>query len=73
MKGFVRGLRVLVLGETWRLPAGVAAALLAAAALRLAAGPEGWFAKLGGWVLAGLLAGALAWALWGAVKPRRGA
>lgn len=71
MKAFLSGLRILVLGETWRLPLGVAVAVLVAGGLRLAAGPHGWFEDTGGWALAGLLVGALGWALWGTIKPRR--
>jgi hypothetical protein len=48
-------LRKLVLGETWTLPIGVAATLLAGLALD-AAGP-GWWHSAGGFVL---LAGAVA-------------
>jgi hypothetical protein len=56
----VRTLRKLVLGETWALPVGVAVALIVAGALRLVAGPHGWWEDAGGWVLLALLAGALA-------------
>jgi hypothetical protein len=56
----VRTLRKLVLGETWTLPVGIALAVGAAGALRLAAGEEGWFAHAGGWVLFGGLVLALA-------------
>jgi hypothetical protein len=59
----MRALRKLVLGETWALPAGVAVALLVAVAIRALAGPHGWWHSAGGWVLFGLLAGALALAL----------
>jgi len=64
---FLRTLRKLVLGETWRLPIGIAAALIVAAALRWAAGADGWWRDLGGLVLAGGLVAALAWT----VLPRR--
>ena len=63
----LRTVRKLVLGETWSLPAGIACAVLIAAALRLAAGPHGWWRPAGGFVLAVLLVGALA------VSLRRGA
>ena len=49
---FLRTLRKLLLGETWRLPLGIAAALLAALVLRAAAGADGWWQDLGGLVLA---------------------
>jgi len=48
---FLRALRKLVLGETWRLPAGIAVAVLLAVAARAAAGPDGWWHHLGGLVL----------------------
>lgn len=64
---FLRTLRKLVLGETWRLPAGIAVAVLVAVAVRAAAGPDGWWRDLGGVVLgAGLIA---AFAV--SVVPRR--
>jgi len=64
---FLRTLRKLVLGETWRLPAGIAVAVLIAVAVRAAAGSDGWWRDLGGVVLGvGLV---LAFA--GAVVPRR--
>jgi hypothetical protein len=44
-------LRKLILGETWTLPLGVAATLVAALALD-AAGP-GWWERAGGFVLLG--------------------
>jgi hypothetical protein len=44
-------LRKLVLGETWALPATVAVVLAAAAGLRLLAGPGGWWADAGGWLM----------------------
>ena len=55
----MRTLRKLVLGETWILPAGVACALLVAGAVRLLAGPEGWWRPAGGWLLFVLLAAVL--------------
>jgi hypothetical protein len=57
---FLRTLRKLVLGETWILPAGVAASVIAAAVAREVAGVDGWFADSGGWLLLGLLAVAFA-------------
>jgi hypothetical protein len=59
----VRTLRKLVLGETWTLPLGIAAAVGVAGALRLLAGPGGWWEDAGGWVLLALLVGAFAVAL----------
>lgn len=55
----LRSARRLVLGETWTLPAGIAAAVLGAALLRIAAGPGGWWRAAGGFVLAVLLVAAL--------------
>jgi hypothetical protein len=52
---FLRVLRKLVLGETWLLPAGVAMALVIAAAARGLAGSHGWWVSGGGWLLVGLL------------------
>jgi hypothetical protein len=65
---FVRTLRKLVLGETWRLPIGVALAVAVAGALRIAAGPGGWWRPAGGFVLGALLVVALAAAV---ASPRR--
>jgi hypothetical protein len=58
--GVLRSIRKLVLGETWILPGGIALAVGAAALLRVASGPGGWWESAGGFVLAGLLAVALA-------------
>ena len=63
MSAFLRALRKLVLGETWALPVGIAAAVAIAAVLRVAAGPHGWWHHAGGWVLFALLAVALAGSL----------
>jgi hypothetical protein len=52
----LRTLRKLVLGETWALPAGVVVAVGASAVAREVAGPDGWFAEAGGWLLLALLA-----------------
>jgi hypothetical protein len=51
----VRRLRKLVLGETWALPIGIAAAVLIAFLVRSIAGEEGWWQDAGGFVLLGLL------------------
>ena len=59
----MRTLRKLVLGETWALPLGIAAAVGAAAVVRWAAGPGGWWADAGGFVLLVLLVAAFACAL----------
>jgi hypothetical protein len=53
---FLLTLRKLVLGETWALPGTVALALAASAGLRLLAGPGGWWADAGGWLLLVMLA-----------------
>jgi hypothetical protein len=52
---FLRGLRLLLLGETWTLPVGVLAVLLAGTALR--ASVPGLWRDAGGFVL---LAGVIA-------------
>lgn len=52
---FLRTLRKLVLGETWALPGAVVLALGIAAVLRVAAGPGGWWADAGGWLLLAFL------------------
>ena len=57
---FIRQLRLLVLGETWTLPLGVAAAVIVAAAVRELSGPDGWWHDGGGFVLLPLLLAALA-------------
>jgi hypothetical protein len=48
----MRALRKIVLGETWSLPLGVLALLLAALALRELA--PAWWDRAGGWVLLAL-------------------
>jgi hypothetical protein len=53
----LRTLRKLVLGETWLLPAAVAASVGAAAAARGLAGAHGWWVTGGGWLLLALLVG----------------
>jgi hypothetical protein len=66
---FLRALRVLVLGETWTVPAGVALTVTACALLEAVAGA--WWTDLGGFVL---LAGAIATVTWSVARagPRRG-
>jgi hypothetical protein len=56
----VSTLRKLVLGETWTLPLGIAAAVGVAVLARLVAGDDGWFGRAGGWLLFGGLVVALA-------------
>jgi hypothetical protein len=51
----LRSLRLLVLGETWAIPLGVAATLLIAAALRSGLATHVWQEE-GGFVLAALVA-----------------
>ena len=51
----LRYLRKLVLGETWALPLGIGASVLALAVLRALATPAPWFAPAGGFVLLALL------------------
>ena len=68
MTDLLRTLRKLVLGETWLLPIGVAAALAVTAAIRVAAGGGGWWRSGGGFVLLGLVVGAL---LVSVGRPRR--
>jgi hypothetical protein len=65
---FLRTLRKLVLGETWTLPAGVAAAVGVAALVRAASGADGWWRHGGGVLLAGLLVVALALSLTRALR-----
>jgi len=48
-------LRKLILGETWILPLGIAAAVGVCAVVRVLAGPHGWWRHGGGYVLAALL------------------
>jgi len=50
----LRALRLLILGETWILPFGVLAVLIASVALRAAA-PELWRDAGGLWLLGGVL------------------
>jgi hypothetical protein len=59
----VRTLRKLVLGETWALPIGIAVAVGVAALVRVVAGPGGWWADAGGFLLLGLLVLAFVFAL----------
>jgi hypothetical protein len=59
----VRTLRKLVLGETWTLPIGIAAAVVIAFLVRAVAGAEGWWEGAGGFVLLALLVAAFVAAL----------
>jgi len=59
----VKALRKLVLGETWALPLGIAAAVGAAALLRAAAGTGEFWTRAGGFALLVLLVLAFAAAL----------
>jgi hypothetical protein len=65
---FLRQLRKLVLGETWALPIGVALALGLAGALRVLAGPGGWFEDAGGFVVLVLVLVALTVSYGGALR-----
>ena len=65
----LRTLRILVLGETWALPIGVLAVLLAGAALR-ALDEERWRAVGGPGLLAGVIVVLLVAVARGARKPR---
>jgi hypothetical protein len=58
----LRSLRALVFGETWSVPAGVAAALITAILVR-AAVPHSVWSHLGGFLLAALVATTLAHSL----------
>lgn len=51
----LRSLRSLILGETWTIPLGVAAAVLIAALLRSAISEQLWD-EIGGFALAGMVA-----------------
>jgi hypothetical protein len=62
MRAFLGSLRRLVLGETWTIPLGVAVSLLLALFLR-AWLPEGTWQSAGGFALAALVIGALAYSL----------
>jgi hypothetical protein len=59
----MRALRKLVLGETWTLPLGVAAALAVAGILSAVSGDHGWWRDAGGFVLLALVLAALGLAL----------
>lgn len=54
----LRSLRSLILGETWTIPLGVAAAVLIAALLRSAISEQLWD-EIGGFALAAMVAIAL--------------
>jgi hypothetical protein len=56
--GVLRSLRSLILGETWTIPLGVAAAVVIAALLRSAVSDQLWD-DLGGFVLAAMVAATL--------------
>ena len=62
MRPILASLRRLIFGETWTIPAGVAAALALAGILR-AALPEHAWRNIGGFCLAALVIAALAWSL----------
>lgn len=64
MSAVLRSLRQLILGETWTIPLGTAAALALAVLIR-ATLPEGVWQAAGGFSLAALLVAALAWSLRG--------
>jgi hypothetical protein len=61
--GLLRSLRSLIFGETWTIPLGVGATLLAGAGLRSALADSLWHSA-GGFLLAGLVTATLAVALW---------
>jgi hypothetical protein len=65
----LRALRLLILGETWTLPAGVLVVLLACAALREAA-PDVWDAA-GGVLLVGGVVAVLVLAVARGARPPR--
>ena len=56
----MRALRKLVLGETWALPLGVLATLVAALTLHEVAGDAGWWRHAGGFLLLALVVATLA-------------
>jgi hypothetical protein len=58
MIGLLRSLRSLVLGETWTIPLGVAAAVLIAVLLRSEFSDQLWD-EAGGFVIAGMVAATL--------------
>jgi hypothetical protein len=58
MIGLLRSLRSLVLGETWTIPIGVAAAIVITALLHSAFSERLWD-EIGGFVLAGMIAATL--------------
>jgi hypothetical protein len=62
MSAVLRSLRQLILGETWTIPLGVAAAIGLALLIRGAL-PEGAWQAAGGFSLAALLVAALGWSL----------
>ena len=58
MIGLLRSLRSLILGETWTIPIGVAAAVATAALVRSVLADQLWH-QIGGFVLAGVVAATL--------------
>lgn len=58
MIALLRSLRSLILGETWTIPIGVAAAVVITALLR-SAFPEHVWDRIGGFVLAAMIAATL--------------
>jgi hypothetical protein len=59
VRALLHSLRHLVLGETWTIPLGVGATLALAVLVRAAVSAQAWHAT-GGFVLAALIAAALA-------------
>ena len=59
----LRALRLLVLGETWSVPAGVALTVLGAVLLHSLAGA--WWSHAGGFLLLGGAIATLAWSVAG--------
>ncbi len=64
----LRAVRKLVLGETWVLPLGVAAAVGLAAGVRALAGAHGWWRSAGGPLLVVLVLGVLAASVRGSAR-----
>jgi hypothetical protein len=67
----LRQLRILFLGETRTLPAGVATGLILAALVRELSGPNGWWRAGGGFLVLALLLVALAASLRSTMRPPR--
>ena len=70
MRPLLGSLRRLIFGETWTIPAGVAAALVLAGMLR-AALPESTWQTIGGFCLAALVIAVLVWSLGRATATKR--